>query len=83
MNPIRVPVDELSFEWRHKPKPSHCVILHGDKVVKRGCYREMSELFFDITEENPESTVAVQYEEAMNETRTDQQQEKQQNTTDH
>lgn len=40
-----VPSEELSFAWDHRTKPSTCVILHGDKVVLRGNYEMVHDLF--------------------------------------
>jgi hypothetical protein len=57
---IRVPVNQLVFVnggW------SGCEIRYKDQVILRGGYSELSKLFFDITEDNPESTVAIKYEE--------------------
>lgn len=63
---IRVPIDELTFGWEHK-KPPHpggkCVIKHNGRVVKRGSYDDMIELFDSIVHDNEEDTVAVEYEQ--------------------
>lgn len=62
-----MPSDELSFAWEHR-KPPHpqgkCVIKHNDRVVKRGNYRDMIELFEHITD--TEETVAIEYEDEQN-----------------
>lgn len=61
---LRVPSDELSFAWDHR-RPPHpkgkCVIKHNDRVVRRGNYTEMIELFQHITD--TEETVAISYED--------------------
>lgn len=60
MKYVRVSKYDLDFQWQHHRQPGPCcVIKYQDTVVKCGWYEDMAELFYDLTEDNPESTVAV------------------------